>query len=223
MTIQLSPSTLNLYKECPRCFWLHINEKIRRPRGIFPTLPGGMDNVIKTYFDQYRMKDMLPPEIDGMVKGKLMKDIPLLSKWRDWKTGLRFYDKEKDALLRGAIDDCLIDNNYYIPIDYKTRGYPPKIDDVKKFYGLQLDCYSLLFRENGYEVGDVAYLVFYHPKQVKSGGVVEFHVNTIEVETNIESARSIFYEAIEFLNSPVPARHSNCEYCSWLENLLEFD
>ena len=41
-----------------------------RPRGIFPSLPSGMDRVIKTYFDHYR--GSLPPELVGEVEGKLI-------------------------------------------------------------------------------------------------------------------------------------------------------
>ncbi len=223
MTIQLSPSTLSLYQECPRCFWLHINEKIHRPRGIFPTLPGGMDNVIKVYFDKYREKGSLPPEIDGKVTGNLMTDASLLSKWRDWRTGLRFYDKDRDALLRGALDDCLIDEGYYIPVDYKTRGYPPTTEDSKKFYSTQLNCYSLLLNENGYKTRDFAYLIFYYPKLVGEQGIVEFWVDTIKLETDAETAREIFKKAIDLLKSAIPERHSNCEYCGWLENFLNSD
>jgi len=69
--LRLSPSTLNLFIDCPRCFWLHINKRIHRPRGIFPSLPSGMDNVIKTYFDKYRKKGELPPELQNQVKEKL--------------------------------------------------------------------------------------------------------------------------------------------------------
>src|SRR3989338_6659737 len=58
--IMLSPSALNLFLECARCFWLEKVKKIKRPRGIFPSLPGGMDRIIKTYFDSYRSQ-VIPP------------------------------------------------------------------------------------------------------------------------------------------------------------------
>lgn len=223
MTIQLSPSTLSLFQECPRCFWLHINEKIHRPRGIFPSLPAGMDNVIKDYFDKYRATGSLPPEIEGEVTGTLMQDKPLLNKWRDWKTGLRFYDRTRDVLLRGALDDCLVDEGYYIPIDFKTRGYPATLEDAKKFYAMQLNCYCLLLEENGYKTKGLAYLVFYYPHLVSENGMVKFSVETIMLETDTEAARSLLNDAITLLESPVPPRHSNCEYCMWLENLISFD
>jgi len=41
--IRLSPSTLNVFLECKKCFWLAQVKDIHRPRGIFPSLPGGMD------------------------------------------------------------------------------------------------------------------------------------------------------------------------------------
>ena len=102
---RISPTTgLNLFRDCPRCFWLHYNERVHRPRGIFPSLPGGMDLVIKKHFDKFR--GSLPPEIDNKVEGKLVPDLGLLNKWRDWRTGLEYYDKERDAVLFGALDDC---------------------------------------------------------------------------------------------------------------------
>ena len=221
MKIQLSPSTLSLYKECPRCFWLRFNEKIHRPRGIFPTLPGGMDAVIKVYFDKYRKKGSLPPDIDGKVVGSLFSDTTLLAEWRDWRTGLRFYDKDNEALLRGALDDCLVDDGHLIPIDYKTRGYAPSVDDSKKYYSAQLNCYSLLLLENGYKVRDFAYLVYYYPLLVNESGIVQFKVETIRLDTDPENARQMFKNAVDLLRSPLPEKHSSCEYCGWLENFMD--
>src|SRR3989344_3429829 len=61
--IRLSPSALNIYLECQKCFWLEYKAGIHRPRGPFPSLPGGMDILIKKYFDSYRAVGKLPPEI----------------------------------------------------------------------------------------------------------------------------------------------------------------
>jgi hypothetical protein len=222
MRIQLSASTLSLYRECPRCFWLHFNRRIQRPRGIFPSLPGAMDNVIKAYFDEYRQRNLLPPEIMGEVTGSLISDKYLLAKWRDWRTGLRFIDKDKSALLRGALDDCLIDDGYHVPIDFKTRGSAAGKEYARKYYSLQMSCYSLLLRENGFQTADFAYLIFYYPASVKEKGIVEFSVDTIKLETDAEFARTTFHAAIDLLRAPdAPEKHSDCEYCHWLENFLD--
>src|SRR3989338_11003595 len=90
---KLSPTTgLSLFRECPRCFWLRYNEKVHRPDTIFPSLPGGMDRIIKEYFDTFRLKSQLPPEIAGTVSGRLVENQELLDSWRNWRQGLVFND-----------------------------------------------------------------------------------------------------------------------------------
>ena len=90
---KLSPSTLKLFIECPRCFWLQFNKKIKRPSGIFPSLPSGMDNILKVYFDKYMKKGKLPPELSGL-KVKLFDDEALLKEWRNNLKGIVYKDKK---------------------------------------------------------------------------------------------------------------------------------
>ena len=216
--IKLSPSSLNLFLECPRCFWLQMNEGIHRPRGIFPSLPGGMDSVIKVYFDKYREKKELPPEIEGKVEGKLIFDIEVLNKWRNWRTGLSYEDEILGINLIGALDDCLQDGEYYIPLDYKTRGSAPREGDSEKYYGNQLDCYGMLLEENGYSIKGIGYLIYYYPRKVEEYGKVSFDVDVIKLNINPERAKKNIERAIKLLNGPIPPHHSECEYCIWGRN-----
>lgn len=215
MPTRLSPSTLNLFKDCPRCFYLHINKKIKRPRGIFPSLPGGMDRIIKTYYDRYRAQKKLPPEIATKVTGKLMPDKVLMDKWRNWRSGLTYRDKKRDAELFGALDDCLVDSDYYIPLDYKTRGSSPTRESSEEYYGLQLSCYNLLLAENGYKVRDYAYLVYYYPKQVSKKGVVDFTVEVFKIGADAEYGREMFEKALKLLDGKEPEKGEDCEWCGW--------
>lgn len=216
--IRLSPSTLNLFLECPRCFWLHINENIHRPRGPFPSLPMGMDNVIKVYFDKYRIKGELPPEIRDKVEGKLIPDLELLNNWRNWKTGLEYKDEILGVTLFGALDDCLQDDKYYAPVDYKTRGSAPREGDSEKYYGNQLDCYALLLEKNNYPIKNFGYLIYYYPKEVEEEGRVNFNIEVIKLNTNSNRARKNLQDAAKLLNGSIPAHHSECEYCIWGRN-----
>jgi len=216
--IRLSPSTLNLFLECPRCFWLQINENIHRPRGIFPSLPGGMDLVIKDYFDKHREKNELPPELQGKISAKLLHDHTLLNKWRNWRTGLSFTDSDLGVTLFGALDDCLEDNGKFMPLDYKTRGSAPRDGDSERYYGNQLDCYSLLLQENGYPVGNYGYLVYYFPEHVEENGTVIFNVKPIQLKIDPNRARKTLKDAIKLLSGPIPPHHSECEYCVWGRN-----
>jgi len=50
MEYRLSPSNLNLMQDCPRCFWLTMVKKIKRPSGPMSSIPIKMDSIIKNYF-----------------------------------------------------------------------------------------------------------------------------------------------------------------------------
>lgn len=211
---RLSPTTLSLFRDCPRCFWLHMNKNIKRPRGIFPSLPGGMDLIIKKYYDKYRLKGEMPPEIAGKVNGKLFPDIQVLKKWRNWKyTNLSYTNTALSVVLSGALDDCLIDNNFYMPVDYKTRG-AELIEDPRKYYQTQLDCYCLMLESSGYRTNGISYLIYYWPIEIKENGLVQFVVKPIKVRTNIETAKKIVKEAVEILSSAIPKPSVNCEFCN---------
>lgn len=222
-TIRLSPSTgLNLFRECPRCFWLHHSKGIHRPRGIFPSLPGGMDLVIKDYMDNYRGKG-LPPELKGKVEGELFPDFRLMNRWRNWRTGLEYKDEKINAVLFGALDDCLYDDGAYIVLDYKTKGSGPKEGDSEKYYQTQLDVYTLLLSENGYPTKNLAYLLYYYPREVRENGQISFQTEVVKMTTDVTRAKRIFEQAVNILRGPIPQRHSACEYCTWNHSLNEFD
>lgn len=220
--IRLSVSTgLNLFRECPRCFWLHHKKKVPRPRGIFPSLPGGMDRVIKRYFDHYR--GMLPPELRGKIHGTLLPDQALMDEWRDWRSGLVHHDQTRNASLIGALDDCLINGDRYTPLDYKTRGSAPRPGDSEKYYQLQLDSYALLLQANGLPPTDFGYLVYYYPHTVEEGGVVRFTIEPVQVAIDPRRAQHTFEEAVSLLLGQPPLHHSHCEYCFWLTRRQAFE
>jgi len=73
MAFKLSPSTLNLMHECPRCFWLSTHKVWTRPAGIFPSLPSGMDGILKKHFDKFMEKGKLPPELCDNSECKNLK------------------------------------------------------------------------------------------------------------------------------------------------------
>src|SRR3972149_5385822 len=106
MPYKLSPSTLSLFTECPRCFWLQFRKNLIRPAGIFPSLPSGMDAVLKNHFDSFMEKGELPPELKMLDDGKLklFDDKELLALWRSNFKGIQWKDSAGN-MLRGAIDN----------------------------------------------------------------------------------------------------------------------
>ncbi len=222
-TIYLSPSKLNLFQDCPFCFWLQEIKGIYRPEGPKSTLPSGMDLLIKKYFDKYRFLNKLPPEIEGNVQGGLISDQKILNQWRStYKNSQpQYFDQEFNAVLFGALDECLVDGDYYIPVDYKTRGFNLKEDSLS-YYQTQLDCYTLLLEANGYKHLSFGYLIYYIPETVKENGLVKFKIEVYKIETDPKRAIEIFRQAVKLLRQPAPKPNSSCQFCSWGNYFLNF-
>lgn len=216
MTYKLSPSSLGLMKECPRCFWLRFNKGIKRPEVGFPTLPAGMDRVLKNHFDKFRDKGQLPPELRKLKGVKLFGDKELLEVWRNNLRGIQWTDKEGNVL-RGAVDNILQKGKKLIVLDYKTRGYPLKEDTAERYQD-QLDIYNYLLRKNGYETEDYAYLLFYHPDKVDDDGDVVFNTDLVDRKISVGNAEVIFKEAIGILKGEMPGSGEECGFCEWAKN-----
>ena len=193
MTFKLSPSALNLMKECPRCFWLHQHKVWKRPSGIFPSLPGGMDRILKIHFDKFRDKGELPPELcnnNHCEDMKLFDDEELLKTWQSNFKGVSWTDKEGNEL-HGAVDNILVKGKKFIVLDYKTRGYPLK-EDTAEHYRLQQNIYNFLLRKNGYETEDYFFLLFYVPKEVTKTGEVIFDTELVKMKVDVEMVEDIW-------------------------------
>jgi len=215
MPYKFSPSSLSLLNDCKRCFWLRFNKNIRRPEGIFPSLPSGMDKILKIHFDSFLKKDNLPPELNELEgEVTLYDNKTLLETWRNNRKGIRWED-EHGNLFMGAIDNILKKGNKLIILDYKTRGYPLK-ENTHEYYQNQLDIYNLLFRKNKYDTEDYSYLLFYHPTEVNDSGDIVFHTDLIKLKVSINNAAKIFHEALELLNLDIPIAAKNCNYCNWI-------
>jgi len=215
--VTLSPSALSLFKDCSRCFWLEKVKNIKRPRGIFPSLPSGMDRVIKTYFDTFRVKGMLPPElrIEAFKGIHLYDDQAQLEAWRAWRSGLQYH--ENGSVLSGMLDDLLVKDGVYIPFDYKTKGSPTNEEDATKYYQTQLDCYALMLEGNGLKTAGYGFLLYFSPKAVGEYGQVNFEIQPIRIETDVERAKDLFHKALSVLTGAAPKASAKCEYCGWLE------
>ena len=212
---KLSPSSLGLMKECPRCFWLTQNKIWKRPQGIFPSLPSGMDRILKIHFDKFRDKGELPPEIKEDCKNlKLFDDKEKLKIWQSNLKGIR-YEDNKGNVLHGAVDNILVNGKKLIVLDYKTRGFPLK-EDTHKGYQNQLDIYNFLLRKNGYETEDYGFLLFYMPNKVNDNGEVVFDTSLVKVRVNVKNGENVFIKGLELVNGECPKE--KCVWCDGVKN-----
>lgn len=212
----LSASKLNLLADCQRCFYDANVLKIERPRGLFPSLPSGVDRAMKDYCDKYRQS--LPPQLVGKIAGKLWGSVAQISKLRHWKSGLKveMVVAGKTINLIGALDDLIFEeNDSYSPYDIKTKGKLPE-DDGSKYYGLQCDIYALLLQENGLPPSGKAYLDYHFPV-IMDGGAITFDHKLFTLTTDTNRARTTIEKAVTLMLGKQPPINYECEYCRFAQ------
>jgi len=211
--IVLSPSSIGLFLECPRCFWLDKIKKIKRPPGIFPSLPSGMDKILKEHFDKHRLEDSIPEELGDMFNGRLFPDVEKLNEWRNNFRGLRYTNDESGFALMGAIDDLFVtDDGLYAPLDFKTRGFPIK-EETPGYYQHQMDLYSFLLEKNNLPPADFAILIFYHPTGVNENHDVIFNPDPVKLSVDHNKGEKIFRDAVDCLLGEEPSFSNECVWC----------
>jgi hypothetical protein len=222
--IQLSPNSLNLYLECPCCFWLDKRQGIKRPPAYPYALNQAVDTLLKQEFDSYRAKGEVHPLILAHnIPAKLFSNQELLNQWRNNFSGIRFYDPEIEASLFGAVDDILeFKDNKLAPMDYKSTG--SQVANVYDRFQLQMDVYTYLLEKNGFSTPKKGYLAFYIvDKENGFGDRLPFRKELHEIETNPSDIPELFKEAVSVLREAVPPPHSpDCQYGQWLEKTANF-
>lgn len=180
-----------------------------------------MDKVLKEHFDRYMKKGELPPELhklNGEVK--LFDNEELLRVWRSNFKGIQWTDNDGN-MLHGAIDNLLQKGKKLIVLDYKTRGFPLKVD-THEHYQDQMDMYNFLLRKNNYYTEDYTYLLFYHPHKVEESGHVCFNTDLVKIKVDIKNAESIFKNAVQVLDGEMPASSEDCGFCGWVNDCCDF-
>ena len=207
--IKLSPSSLNLFLDCKRCFWLYLNKGLKRPGVPVATITTGLDRVVKEYFDTYRKKSVLPSILKDKIPGKLISQLPKKG-WFD------YIDKKNNSRLGGYLDECLdLGNNLYAALDHKTRGAAPS--EVHPAYQLQMDVYTFLLEENKFPTKKIAYVVYYIPQKIDKDNSFIFDCLVKEVKTDPQRARRVFFEAVELVKGSIPGLDDACSFCNWIK------
>jgi hypothetical protein len=203
-SVRVSATTLNLLRECERCFWLHLHG-IRRPEGPegpWPTIARGLDTVISHYCARYRDRHALPPLLSQHLRGRLV--TVRLGPCTHEDTGLTLVDR---------LDECLeVDGGLFAPIVHQTRGRAPNgVQDADR---LQLDVHALLLAENGYSLAGRGVLACYVPVDGELHNGFPFQVHVHEVDTDAERARTWLRRARAVLDLAHPPEASpDCPYC----------
>jgi len=213
--IKISPKSLDLYFECPKCFWQLKNENIKRP-GIFPyQLNLEVDEILKQEFDYYRKTNKKHPLLEANnIPGRLFKNQTLLNKWR--AKGLSYTDY--NAQLYGLVDDIIdFGDGKLAPFDYKTTSN--NLSKISDRFQLQMDIYTYLLEKNGYSTPRKGIMAFYLiDKDNKFKDKLPFRKEIKIIDTDPSYITKLFKEVVNFLKKEAPLNHSKeCEYGTWLK------
>lgn len=218
----LSRSKLELFIECPRCFYLDRRQGIGRPPTPSFTLNNAVDALLKKEFDLHRAKGKVHP----LMKRYGVKAVPYkhedLDKWRHNFTGVRFCHAPTNLEIFGAVDDIWIDvKKRLIVVDYKATSTADEITletGYRQQYKRQMEIYQWLLRKNGFDVSDTGYFVYCNGRKDKKAfdGKLEFDVQLIPYKGNDRWVERVVKEAKACLDRPVaPASSDGCRYCEY--------
>jgi len=223
-TLKLSRSSLKLFQDCPRCFWLDLYHKIKRPPGFPYTLSSAVDFLVKQEFDKYRKQGTLPPVFARHgIQAKLYPG-PELAQWRENFKGVQYFDEDLNAMLYGAVDDVLqFKDGSLAVVDYKSSG--SREIRIYPDYQKQMEVYSWLLGRNGFQTYPEAYFVFYQVD--KSGGGFQNALPFIEqlksVKVDTSWVGDVFEQAVAVARRDTPPDlETPCEHCIYVQKAANF-
>lgn len=223
---KLSRSKIDLYFECPRCFYLDNVLGIKRPS--FPpfTLNNAVDTLCKKEFDIHRVAGTAHPIMQAHEPGAVPFAHPDLESWRDNFTGIQVTHSETGLLVSGAVDDIWQrPDGTLLVIDYKATAKPGTITTLadsawEQQYARQLSVYRWLLLRHGFEVSSTAYLYYANANVDAEGfyGALQFETTLVPVETDVSWIEDVLLQIRACLDAPhYPERGEFCAYCPYRE------
>ncbi len=198
---RLSRSKIDLFIECPRCFYLDNKLGTARPRGPSFTLNVAVDTLFKKEFDEYRAKREPHPLMEEYNISAVPFAHTSLDAWRDNFVGIEYLHPETELVVSGAVDDIWEnEQGELIVVDYKATAKDGAIETLadsswEEQYKRQIGVYQWLLRQNGFTVDDTGYFVY-------ANGV-----------TDVDA----FQDTLQFVTTLVPCSGDH----SWIEPTLK--
>ncbi|MFT5179961.1 MAG: CRISPR/Cas system-associated exonuclease Cas4 (RecB family) [Candidatus Paceibacteria bacterium] len=218
---RLSRSKIDLFVECPRCFYMDNKLGTKRPGGFPFNLNSAVDTLLKKEFDIHRNAKTVHP----LVKENGINAIPFqhgsMDVWRDNFKGVEFFHKDTGFTVCGAVDDIWINEKGELHVvDYKATSKDEKVNidaEWQNSYKRQMEVYQWLLRKNDFEVSDTGYFVYVNGRTdlPSFDGKLEFESTLIPYEGSADWIEDTLFRIKETLDSDeIPKLGEECEYCS---------
>lgn len=230
---KVSRSKIELFMQCPRCFWLDVRLKIKRPDGPPFNINKAIDELFKKEFDSYRAKSEPHP----LMVEFGVKAIPFTHKqldtWRETFTGVVSVHKPTNLHVFGAVDDVWVnDDGELIVVDYKATAKDREVSinsDWQISYKRQMEVYQWLLRQNGFPVQDTGYFVYtngrmdleaFNDRVEFKTKVIPYRANDAWVEPTLQEMKACM-ESDEMPPMGVAIMGGPCEFCSYARQRTE--
>ncbi|MBD3329894.1 hypothetical protein GF354_00005, partial [Candidatus Peregrinibacteria bacterium] len=160
---KLSRSKIDLFVECPRCFYIDRRLGTGRPPGYPFSLNSAVDALLKKEFDTHRAAQSAHPLMDAYGIDAVPFEHEKIDEWRENFKGVQFLHETINFIITGAVDDVWINpQKELIVVDYKATAVNKEVtleDEWKDGYKRQMEVYQWLLRQNGFTVNDTGYFV----------------------------------------------------------------
>ena len=222
---KLSRSRIDLYIQCPRCFYIDRRLGVDRPPGFPFNLNSAVDSLLKSEFDVHRAAGTPHPlqaayGLDAIPAQRAEIDV-----WRENFKGVQYHHEPTNLILTGAIDDLWIDGQgNYIVVDYKATAKKEPVTSVdepwQSSYKRQMEIYQWLLRRNGLPVSDTGYFVYCtgRPDAEAFDARIDFDIHLIPYDGSDDWVEPTIIRLQECLKQDeVPAASYSCAYCKFYE------
>jgi CRISPR/Cas system-associated exonuclease Cas4 (RecB family) len=227
---RLSRSKIDLFLNCPRCFYLDRKLGVGQPPGFPFSLNSAVDKLLKKEFDILREKGIAHP----LMKQFGIDAIPLkhenLDLWRDPFKGITYHDKKTNLIITGGIDDIWVNpKGELIIVDYKATSKEEEVTldaDWQIGYKRQMEIYQWLFRKNGFNVSKTGYFVYCNgnTSMEKFDAKLEFEIKIIPYVGDDSWVEKTINNAYNCLNSTsIPKSLPDCDYCNYRKAAIDVE
>ncbi|MDD5347783.1 MAG: hypothetical protein PHT59_04130, partial [Candidatus Omnitrophica bacterium] len=121
--VKLSRTRLELFLQCPRCFWLLMNRRISRPPPAPYTINSAIDALLKKQFDCHRRQGTQHPVMQQHHIDAVPFADARIDEWRNNFKGVQHRHAATDFLVFGAVDDIWVNPAGELSVvDYKATG-----------------------------------------------------------------------------------------------------
>lgn len=228
---KLSRSKIDLFLECPRCFYLDNKLGVKRVPGFPFTLNSAVDHLLKLEFDAYRKEGKKHPLQTEYDVDARPAEHPELDEWRRNFGGIKHMHQSTGLLVSGAIDDLWVNSKgQYIVVDYKATAKDEAVKELNEKwhegYKKQMEVYQWLLRGNGLKVSSMGYFVYCTGKLDNPAfdKKIEFEINLIPYEGDDSWVEKVLERIKKCLDSKaIPKPKEDCDHCSYWYARKEFE